>query len=149
MVLMLKLLAEILTINSAGKFVKAKTNGGSINIENADASIEAKTNGGDINAEMIGDESKGNRDVRLKSNSGDVTLTVPENLSMDIDIVIGGVDKESNQNKIYSDFPLKEKILNDGEYGCCSLHGSGMINGGKNKITIKTVNGDVYLKKGK
>ena len=145
-----KTLGGDIRINSAGKFVKAKTNGGSINIENADASIEAKTNGGDIVAEMVGEANKGNRDVSLKSNSGDITLTVPENLSMDIEITIGGVDRDGSNNKIYSDFPLKEKILSNGEeYGCCSLRGTGTINGGKNKILIKTINGDVYLKKGK
>ncbi len=144
-----KTLGGDITIKSAGKFVKAKTNGGSINIEKADASIDAKTNGGDINAEMIGDVSKGNRDINLKSNSGDVTLTVPENLSMDVDIKIGGVDKDGSQNKIYSDFPLKKEILNDDEYDSYTLHGSGTVNGGTNKVTIKTVNGDVYLKKGK
>ena len=144
-----KTLGGDITIKSAGKFVKAKTNGGSINIENADASIEAKTNGGDINAEMIGDASKGNRDVNLKSNSGDITLTVPENLSMDIDIRIGGVDKDGSQNQIYSDFPLKKEIINNDEYSSYTLHGSGTVNGGKNKVTIKTINGDVYLKKEK
>ncbi len=144
-----KTLGGDITIKSAGKFVKAKTNGGSIDIESADASIEAKTNGGDINAEMIGDASKENRDVNLKSNSGDITLTVPENLSMDIDIKIGGVDRDGSQNKIYSDFPLKKEIEDNGEYSSYTLHGSGTVNGGKNKVTIRTVNGDVYLKKGK
>ncbi len=144
-----KTLGGDITIKSAGKFVKAKTNGGSIDIENADASIEAKTNGGDINAEMVGEASKGNRDVNLKSNSGNITLTVPEKLSMDIDIKIGGVDKDGSQNKIYSDFPLKKEILNNDEYDSYTLHGSGTVNGGKNKVTIKTINGDVYLKKGK
>lgn len=139
-----------ITINHADKYVKAKTMGGEVIIKEVDGWVEATTMGGDIEVKMIGDPKEGKRDVSLTSMSGDVTLIVPAGLSMDIDIELAYTKKHTNC-KIVSDFEIKEERTSewDDDHGSPRkyIYGTGSVNGGKNKITINTINGNVYLKK--
>ncbi|MCP5049299.1 MAG: DUF4097 domain-containing protein, partial [bacterium] len=139
-------------IKSAKEFIKAKTMGGRINVDSIDGWIDAITMGGNVSVTMTGDPQKGKRDVKLTSMGGDISLSVPGGLSMDVDIKLA-YTKSSKQNyKIISDFDLKrerskEWDKKEGGSPKKSIYGKGQINGGKHKITIKTVNGNVYLKK--
>lgn len=148
----LKTMGGSINVRSAKKFVKARTMGGSINIENTDGAIDAETMGGDINAEMVGDPTQGNRNVTLSSKGGDITLIVPDGLSMDIDITLAFTKNHEGDYKIYSDFPINQETTPDWSHKNGSarkyIYGKGKTGDGKNKIKIKTTNGDVYLKKG-
>lgn len=141
-----------ITINYAEKFVDAETMGGDIEIKSVDGSIRAKTMGGDIEAKMVGDPSKGDRSVSLNSMSGDITLTVPAGLSMDIEIEIAFTKNYEGDVKIESDFKLNEEISKEWIKSKGSarkyLKGKASIGDGKHKIRINTINGNVYLKKG-
>ena len=148
----LKTMGGSIIVNSANKFVKAKTYGGDIEIKNIDGAMDASTMGGDIEAEMIGNPNEGDRDVKLSSKAGDITLIVPENLSMDIEITLAYTDNNNNEYKIYSDFPLNKETTPDwnSKQGTPRkyIYGKGKTGNGKNKIAIETINGNVYLKKG-
>jgi DUF4097 and DUF4098 domain-containing protein YvlB len=157
-------------IRSASKFVKAKTMGGAIEIGHAngqvnvttmggniridsvDGTVQATTMAGDIDITMVGDPEKGDRSAKLKSMSGDVELTVPATLSMDLDITLAYTKESSRDYKIISDFPIKLEYTKEWEHSHGSprkyIYGTGTIAGGKNRLRIETVNGDVYLKKG-
>lgn len=141
-----------ISINYAEKFVDAETMGGDIEIKSVDGSIRAKTMGGDLEAKMIGDPSKGDRSVSLNSMGGDITLTVPAGLSMDIEIEIAFTKNYESNVKIISDFKLDEEVSKEWvrKNGSARkiLTGKALIDGGKNKIRINTINGNVYLKKG-
>jgi DUF4097 and DUF4098 domain-containing protein YvlB len=147
----IKTLGGSIKVKTAKKFVNAKTYGGNIDIEKTEGSIDASTMGGDITAEMVGEPKEENRNVNLSSKAGDITLTVPENLSMDIDITLAYTKRNEDRYKIYSDFPLKQETTSDWDHTKGSsrkyIYGKGKIGSGKNKITIQTVNGNVYLKK--
>jgi DUF4097 and DUF4098 domain-containing protein YvlB len=140
-----------INIISATRFVKAKTNGGDINISSIDGWLYARTLSGNINARMTGDPSDGRRDADLSSLSGDIRLVVPANLSMNIHIALAQTVNSEKDYSIISDFDLQrensgELVYDEGaprKY----LYGSGSINGGRNTIRIRTVNGDVYLTK--
>jgi hypothetical protein len=138
-------------IKSAKKFIKAKTMGGDIDVDSIDGEIKATTYGGDIEVNMTGNPQKGKRDVELRSLGGDITLYVPSGLSMKVDIEIGYTKYTHREFKIYSDFDIKvEKSKTwDRKKGTPRkyLYGKGTIAGGKNLIKIKTINGNVYLKK--
>lgn len=140
-------------IKSAAQHVKAVTMGGAIEIDELDGSIEATTMGGDIEVGMIGDAAKGNRAVNLKSHGGDVMLMVPAGLSMDLDLEIAYTKESQQDYKIISDFPftLKETSTwaREGRGGDLSkyIYGTGAVAGGKHKIRIETVNGNIILKK--
>ncbi len=139
-------------IRSAAKYIKAKTMGGEINIDEIDGAVKATTMGGDIEVTMIGDPDKGDREVELSSMGGDVRLTVPAGLSMEFDIEIA-YTRHSREYKIISDFPINIKETDDWDYGKGSkrkyIYGTGEVSGGKNRIRIDTINGDVYILKGK
>jgi DUF4097 and DUF4098 domain-containing protein YvlB len=157
-------------IRSASKFVKAKTMGGTIEIgqangsvnvttmggnvqiDSVDGTVEATTMAGNINIKMVGDAEKGDHSAKLKSMSGDVELTVPSNLSMAVDITLAYTRESSRNYKIISDFPIQLDSTKEWDHHRGSprkyIYGTGTIAGGKNRLRIETVNGDVYLKKG-
>ena len=140
-------------IKSAAKFVKAKTMGGDITIDAIDGAVKATTMGGNIIITMTGDPQKGDREVKLSSMGGDITLTVPAGLSMDVDIQLALTKNAKKDYKIVSDFDLQIKKTDDWDKRDGSprkyIYGKAEIAGGKNKIKIKTINGNIYLKKGK
>jgi DUF4097 and DUF4098 domain-containing protein YvlB len=139
-------------IRSAGKYVKANTMGGDIDINEIDGSIKATTMGGEVNAQMVGDPDKGDRDVKLSSMGGSIRLTVPAGLSMDFDIKLTYTKQGKKQYTIQSDFPITLKESESWDYSQGSpkkyIFGSGQVAGGKNKIKIETINGDIVIKKG-
>jgi hypothetical protein len=154
----LKTMGGDISVNSAGIFLDAETMGGDIEAKEVDGWIKAKTMGGDVNVKMVGNPNEGKRDVSLQSMGGDITLAVPDGLSMDVEIeIVYAKDKrvksddEFNNIKIVSDFPVKEERTKEWDNSKGSprkyIYGTGSINGGKNKIKIKTINGNVYLKK--
>jgi hypothetical protein len=140
-----------ITINSADNFVKAKTMGGKILIKSVNGSVKATTMGGNIEVTETG--TGNNKDIELKSMSGDITLAVPSDFSMDIEARITYNEDESGEYKIYSDFNLNQstalKEKNNGWRRTEVLTGTGTFNGGKNKVRISTVVGDIYIKKTK
>ncbi len=139
-------------VRSATDHVKAKTMGGDIVIDAVDGRVTATTMGGDVEVTMVGDASRGDRDVSLQSMGGDITLTVPPALSMDVVITLAYTRDSNRHYKITSDFDLKREESKEWDDSNGSprkyIYGTGSINSGKNKVKIQTVNGDVRLKKG-
>jgi len=83
--------------------------------------------------------------------SGDVTLAVPAGLSMAIDIELAFTEGHEGEYRIKSDFPIAQEVSPQWERDNGSprkiIHGTGTVAGGNNHVTIKTVNGNVTLKK--
>ena len=142
-------------IKSAAKFVKAVTTGGDIALNAVDGYVNAVTTGGDIDVTMTGAAGKKNRDVTLISTGGDIALAVPKDLSMDIDIRLTYTKDAKKKYKISCDFPLKIEETDQWDSGDGKgnprkySYGKAKIAGGKHKIRIETVNGNIYLKKSK
>lgn len=134
-------------IGSASRFVKATTMGGDITIDSVDGSVDATSMAGDINVTSVGE---GN--VTLVSMKGDITLVVPAGLSMEVDIQLAYTKNSPQNYKIISDFGIRQEETEQWEYDQGSprryIYGRGSIGGGRNKIRIETVNGNVYLKRG-
>lgn len=136
--------------NHVEKFFDAKTMGGDIHAKAVDGWIKATTMGGDINVKMIGDPDNGDRSVLLKTMGGDITLIVPEELSMELDLDITYDRRHEDDVEIISDFEFVEKRTeewDDEDSPKKHIYGTGTVNGGKNRVKIKTVNGKIYLKK--
>ena len=138
-------------INSAGKFVKAKTMGGTIQIGAVDGWVDATTMGGNVRVTMTGDPSQGKRSVSLKSMSGDIELGVPDGLSMDIDVELTYTKGHEGDYTITSDFPLHQEVSPEWERDNGSprktITATAQVAGGKNPVHIKTINGNVTIKK--
>jgi len=142
-----------ITVRSAKEFVKAKTMGGDIRIDEIDGWVDVSTMGGNVVVNMVGDPNKGRRDVEISSMGGDIELTVPEGLSMDFDIEIAYTKDSHEDYDIISDFNMKRERTDkwEGYWGDKKkyIYGTGQVAGGKNRIRISTINGDVYIKKAK
>jgi len=138
-------------VRSAGGFVRAKTMGGEIRLEAIDGGMDATTMGGPVEATMTGDPSSGDRSVALTSMGGNITLAVPASLSMAIDIELAYTEGHEGDYDITSDFPLSREVSPtwEREHGSPRkvIHGTGTVGGGKNRVTIRTVNGNVVLKR--
>jgi DUF4097 and DUF4098 domain-containing protein YvlB len=138
-------------VRSAARFVKAKTMGGKVLLDAVDGWMEATTMGGDVEATMTGNPSEGKRSVALTSMAGDITLSVPAGLSMDIDIELAYTEGHEGEYAIKSDFPIHQEVSPEWERDNGSprkiMHGSGTVAGGSNRVMIKTVNGNVTIKR--
>lgn len=141
-----------IVIKSVGNYLVAQTMGGDIDVRKLDGGIDANTMGGDIDVIMVGDPDKGDREVDLSTKGGEIHLTVPAGLSMEFDLKIE-VTRRRDDYQIHSDFPIdiegpKGKGSSwDSRRGY--IYGTGTVNGGKNRIRIDTINGDIYIHKGK
>ncbi|HDP94904.1 MAG TPA: hypothetical protein ENN40_06045 [Candidatus Aminicenantes bacterium] len=140
-----------IAVKSAAEFVKAKTMGGDILLESVDGWIEAKTLSGDVRARMVGDPSSKDRHVEITSLSGDIELTVPAKLSMDVEIRITIYKNGHNEYRIKDDFNLEKKedkewVEKDGKQ-LKVLRATGRTGDGRNKVVLKTINGNVTLRK--
>jgi len=106
--------------------------------------------GGDVEVHMVGGTS-GDRHVDLSSMGGDIILTVPAGLSMDIDIEIRVSDRANYDDyRIESDFDLEfgNESQNRQTYdGHRYIVANGSVLGGENRIKIRTINGDVFLRR--
>ena len=133
-----------ITIDSAREFVKAKTMGGDIRIKEADGWVKATTMAGDVEVMVLG-----GHDVELTSMHGEVTLVMPEGADLDIEIKLDYTKNSSRNYKIISDFQIDQQESSEWDYD----HGSprktirGTAAGGGNRVVIRTINGNVYLKR--
>lgn len=138
-------------IRSAQKSVRAHTGGGTITIDAVDGSVKAITGAGEIDVTMVGDADKGERDVILSSGTGDIMLAVPESFSMQVDIELAYTKGHANDYEIISDFEIQQEKTDRWEYGNGSprkyIFGKASIQGGRNRVEIRTVNGNVILRK--
>ncbi|MGH9457201.1 MAG: DUF4097 family beta strand repeat-containing protein [Thermoanaerobaculia bacterium] len=139
-------------VESARRFVKARTMGGHIGIGAVDGWVEATTMGGDIEVAMVGDPSRGDRHVTIESKGGDVELTLPAGLDAAFDVQIIFTKNSSRDYAIRSDFPLELSTTPRWEYGHGDarriIRGRGTSGSGKNKVVVRTVNGDVTIRRG-
>lgn len=145
-------LAGNIHVRSAARYVKAQTNAGNILINAIEGWVQAATLAGGVTVKMVGQPDKGKRDVEITAMGGVTELTVPAALSMQVEIALAQTIDGGRDYRIISDFKIQQRqsgrwVYDEGtarKY----LYGTGSVAGGENKIKIKTVNGDVYLKKG-
>ncbi len=137
-----------ITIDMARDFVKAKTMGGDIRIDEVDGWVKATTMAGDVEVTL-----EGGHDVEITSMQGEVTLIVPAGEGFDFDIELDYTKNSRRSYKIDCDFQLSQDESQDWDYDHGSprktISGTGSVNGGGNKIVIRTINGDVHVKKGR
>jgi hypothetical protein len=137
-------------IMKAAKYVTAKTMGGNIDFSEIDGGVKATTMGGNIDVKITGDNN-GSKNIYLKSLYGNITLTVPEALSMDIDIRLAFTRDNEGKYDIKSDFNLNKEVSdkwsNDDGEPRKIIHGTGTNGNAKYKVILETINGNIYLKK--
>ena len=143
-----------ITVKNASKYVKAKTMGGEIEVDAIDGWVKATTMGGDITVVMTGDASGPDHSVELSTMGGEIELTLPKNIDADFDVHLIYTKDSRKDYEIKSDFDLKiEEKSKDWDYdkgeAKKEIIGTGKTGTGKHNIFIKTVNGDITIKKSK
>jgi len=137
-------------VKKAANYVTAKTMGGNIELIEVDGGVKATTMSGDIDVKITGDNN-GSKNIHLISMAGDVKLTVPASLSMDIDARLTFTKNAEAKYNIISDFDLKKEVSEkwDTTNGDPRkvMHGTGVTGNAKYKVILETVNGNIYLKK--
>jgi DUF4097 and DUF4098 domain-containing protein YvlB len=140
-------------IRSAREFAKAKTMGGNITIEAVEGWVDASTMGGDVEVTMTGSGRRGKRDITISSKSGNIVLTVPRDLEFVADVEIAYTANSRRSYRLTSDFPLA--VTETDQWTRVSgtptryIRGAGRIGAGTNKLTIRTINGDVTIRRGR
>lgn len=139
-------------VGKARRYVKAKTMGGRIDIDAVDGWVEATTMGGHVAVTMVGNPAQGDRHVEIDSKGGDIDLTVPPGLEMDIDVQIAFTRDSRRQYSIRSDFPIQTTTSPEWETSHGTprriIQGRGRTGSGKHKVVIRTINGDVKIRRG-
>jgi DUF4097 and DUF4098 domain-containing protein YvlB len=138
-------------VENAREFVKASTMGGGIAITVTDGWVDASTMAGDVDVKIAGGLGEGDQGVSLSSYCGDISLALPGDLPMDLDLTISYTKNSSQDFKIISDFDLEIEHSKDWDYSNGSprrrIHGTGTTGSGKYPIVIKTINGNIRLMK--
>ncbi len=146
-------------IGPAGGSVRAETAGGSIRLQGARGRVVAETAGGSIDLLKVESAVRASTAAgrilaefnctkksfgssQLETSMGDVYVYLPTDVSLTIDAAI---DTAAGR-RIQSDFPL-EIQGNKEELVPSTIRGRGMLNGGGEVLKIRTVAGNIDIRK--
>ena len=146
-------------IGPSGGAVRAQTAGGSIRLQGARGRVEVETAGGSIDLYRMQGAIKASTaqgrilaqidaDRRtfaaseLETSMGDVQVYLPASLPLTIDAAI----EMAAGHRILSDFPLNIQG-EDQEFDQREIRGHGALNGGGQVLRIRTVNGNIEIRK--
>ena len=142
-----------------GGSVRAQTAGGNIHLRGAHGRVVAETAGGSIDLLQLGAGVRANTSAgrilaafdagtktfvasQLETSMGDVYVYIPVGLSLTIDAAIDA----AAGHHIVTDFPLS--ILGDKEdFSERTIRGHGTLNGGGEVLRIRTVAGNIEIRK--
>jgi DUF4097 and DUF4098 domain-containing protein YvlB len=146
-------------VGPTGGGVRAQTAGGNIVLRGARGRVVAETTGGSIDLLQLGAGARANTSAgrivaafdantktfvasQLESSMGDVYVYLPVSLSLTID---ASIDAAAGHH-IVTDFPLS--ILGDKEdFSERTIRGHGTLNGGGEVLRIRTVAGNIEIRK--
>ncbi len=127
------------------------TGGGDIRIEIEDGPVAACSGAGDVEVivlEGLGDDGDG---ISINTGNGEITLILPADASVEFDLDLAYTRKSSRDFEITSDFDLELEHTTkwESKHGSPRKHiyGTASINGGKHKVVIHGVNGDIRIEK--
>lgn len=140
---------ELEVNNLSGNFELSNVNG-NISIKNSSGAVSANTVNGNIFAVLNAVE---NKPMAFSNLNGKIDVRLPANIKANFKM-------KSDRGDIMSDFdmemtasPSSSRIETDKEKGLYKLNKDnwsyGKINGGGSEIMMKTMNGSIYIRKGK
>src|SRR5262249_49292203 len=124
-------------IQKGGGTLDAKTSGGDIIVPSGGGSVRATTARGDV---RLGVGSRGIKGgITISNSGGDVSLAIPADIKADVELIVTGADDD---RAIHSEFPDMSVSKRSG-----SQRATATLNGGGEKIVVKTSSGTIRLKK--
>jgi DUF4097 and DUF4098 domain-containing protein YvlB len=128
-----------IVIERIGGNLDAKTAGGDIVVSRVGGAVRAVTSGGDVRIGVSSNDIKGG--VTIHNSGGDVTLTLPADCKADLELLVSGADEQ--EQAIRSEFPNLAISKRPG-----SQRATLSLNGGGEKVVVRTSSGTIRLKKG-
>jgi beta-lactamase regulating signal transducer with metallopeptidase domain len=136
-------------IGPSGGSVYARTGGGSIEIGPATGSVEAHTGAGNVTIKLKG---TGSHSVDVSSGKGEVVLLLPSGLDATLELETAYTNNLGHKTRIVSDWALQQTETDswDGREGTPRRYVRARQTVGKGGavIRVRTVNGDIVLKRG-
>ena len=142
-----------ITINDFAGTVEASTIQGSITVKNMEGIVLANTVEGDIN--VIFKKLNNDKELYFSTVDGDIDVTFPEKTNADVmaRTVEGNVFSGFDDAAIYSKDLDDEESSKDSQYLFADMFQSDYIttriNKGGQDIYLNSVNGNIYIRKGK
>jgi DUF4097 and DUF4098 domain-containing protein YvlB len=121
--------------------VVAETAGGSIDLLQVEGAVKASTAAGRILSQWMGGKN-GFGASQLETSMGDVFVYLPVDVTLTVDAAIDA----AAGHKIVSDFPIDIQG-NKEEFCRTTIHGRGSLNGGGEVLRIRTVAGNIEIRK--
>jgi hypothetical protein len=128
-----------IVVERVGGNLDAKTAGGDIVVPRVGGAVRAVTSGGDVRIGVSSNDIKGG--VTIHNSGGDVTLTLPADCKADLELSVSGADEQ--EQAIRSEFPNLAISKRPG-----SQRATLSLNGGGEKVVVRTSSGTIRLKKG-
>jgi beta-lactamase regulating signal transducer with metallopeptidase domain len=129
--------------------VEAVTGGGAISIGPVYGPVRATTGAGAVAVSVAG--GAGERDVEITSGTGAVSVVLPADFSGEFDIETAYTENHRRRVRIISDFPLRQS--EDPEWDRSRgtprkvVRATGRVGSGTHRVRIRTVNGDVCVRR--
>jgi DUF4097 and DUF4098 domain-containing protein YvlB len=146
----LKTMGGNIVVDAAAGPLHAATMGGNIDIGEAEGSLDASTMAGDITARLRGSSSRSSRDIELSSKAGEISLVVPKDFPITVEIELAYTKDHADEFRIVSDVGLDITRTAEWDYSHGSprkyIYAKGHIGSGQNHVVIHTINGNVTLK---
>jgi DUF4097 and DUF4098 domain-containing protein YvlB len=127
--------------------VDVRTSGGDVEIFDVKGPITAKTSGGNMDVEITLEDFSKPHAIELRTSGGDINLTLPAGFPASViaEISLGKDNRYRKRYDIFSDFPLSKTETE--EKGNKIIRSQGDINGGGDKVYLRTSGGNINIKK--
>ena len=126
--------------------VNVSTGGGSLELWKLSQGARASTGSGSITAEFIGTPPGGNQNYSvLETSAGDIVVYVSPEARLNVKAVI----QTAFGHNITSDFPDLKVSSEGGDWGPKTKYAEGALNGGGPLLKIRTMIGNIYIRKAK
>ena len=126
-------------IDRVGGWLQARTAGGDIVVPLVGGHVNAETAGGDVRITVAVREPR--EGISIVNGGGDVALVLPADFKGHLDLTVE--DADLSEPAVRSDFPEISVTRTDG-----TVRATGAINGGGEKVRVKTSSGTIHLRRG-
>lgn len=131
-----------ITVGSAGGKATVQTAGGSIRLSKCAGPVRAETAAGSILARIAASRGAWAESL-LETSAGDIAVFLPEDLAVTIRAVI---EQATARHGITSEFPLTLRSTSEAP-GPREVLAEGTINGGGALLRLRTISGNIEIKK--
>jgi hypothetical protein len=139
-----------ITVGSSGGFLSATTGGGDIELLRVSGDASVRTGAGDVTISVINDGTRAHS-VLVRSGHGRVEIELPADLDARFDLETAYTENFSRATRIDTDWALdrSETSTWDDREGTPRryVRAQGVVGGGRGLIRIRTVNGDVTVRR--